>query len=81
MPKHGKAAGEVVEKDADVAEVVAAATLEDIHGKSRCAWVTLTAVWTELGKEAVNNMIVIKYGKLTGLELKFLVLDSSISYL
>ena len=37
--KHGKDAGEAVEKDTDVAEVVIAATLLNAQGKSRRAWV------------------------------------------
>jgi hypothetical protein len=42
-PKHGKAAGEVVEKEDDVAEVAVAATQEGVQGKSRCALVTVNA--------------------------------------
>uniref|UniRef100_A0A453T4Z0 DNA-3-methyladenine glycosylase I n=1 Tax=Aegilops tauschii subsp. strangulata TaxID=200361 RepID=A0A453T4Z0_AEGTS len=41
-PKRGKAAYKVVEKHADVAEVVAPVTPEAVQGKRRCAWVTPT---------------------------------------
>ncbi|VAI92951.1 uncharacterized protein LOC119335601 [Triticum dicoccoides] len=40
--KRGKAACNVVEKHADVLEVVAPVTPEAVQGKSRCAWVTRT---------------------------------------
>ena len=41
----------------------------------------VSAVWTELGKEAVNHMIVKEYAKLMRLELKFFLLDSSVRYI